>query len=450
MNLKIMIKRLVFFVLFFALLLPNSFAAFPQSFSDIVKKEKSKVVHVLNTSVSKATQVPQIFQDFFGQQAPQQKRRQTASGSGFFVSPDGYILTNNHVIDKAESLTVILEDETSHKAKVIGADPRTDLALLKIDIKKAPYVKFGNSDKLAIGDWVVAIGNPLGLDFTVTAGILSAKGRDIFGGTAYGDFLQTDAAINRGNSGGPLYNTKGEVIGINTAIVVGGQGLGFAIPSNLAVNIMDSLRKDGKVLRGWLGVGIQNVTPDLADGFQMPKGKKGVAITGVQKSSPAAKAGLKSGDVIVFYDGKKVEKTTQLQKYVAETKIGRRVNIQIYRDGKKLTKRAKIVLLPKNLGSIKIESGLENYGIQLSPIDKQLKAKLGLKESYGLYLSRLEPNGLARKNDLRVGDVILEVNRVKIRNINDFKKALKKSAKNTALILIFRNNSRIFRSLPVK
>ena len=450
MNLKIMIKRLVFFVLFFALLLPNSFAAFPQSFSDIVKKEKSKVVHVLNTSVSKTTQVPQIFQDFFGQQAPQQNRRQTASGSGFFVSPDGYILTNNHVIDKAESLTVILEDETSHKAKVIGADPRTDLALLKIDIKKAPYVKFGNSDKLAIGDWVVAIGNPLGLDFTVTAGILSAKGRDIFGGTAYGDFLQTDAAINRGNSGGPLYNTKGEVIGINTAIVVGGQGLGFAIPSNLAVNIMDSLRKDGKVLRGWLGVGIQNVTPDLADGFQMPKGKKGVAITGVQKSSPAAKAGLKSGDVIVFYDGKKVEKTTQLQKYVAETKIGRRVNIQIYRDGKKLTKRAKIVLLPKNLGSIKIESGLENYGIQLSPIDKQLKAKLGLKESYGLYLSRLEPNGLARKNDLRVGDVILEVNRVKIRNINDFKKALKKSAKNTALILIFRNNSRIFRSLPVK
>ena len=450
MNLKIMIKRLVFFVLFFALLLPNSFAAFPQSFSDIVKKEKSKVVHVLNTSVSKATQVPQIFQDFFGQQAPQQNRRQTASGSGFFVSPDGYILTNNHVIDKAESLTVILEDETSHKAKVIGTDPRTDLALLKIDIKKAPYVKFGNSDKLAIGDWVVAIGNPLGLDFTVTAGILSAKGRDIFGGTAYGDFLQTDAAINRGNSGGPLYNTKGEVIGINTAIVVGGQGLGFAIPSNLAVNIMDSLRKDGKVLRGWLGVGIQNVTPDLADGFQMPKGKKGVAITGVQKSSPAAKAGLKSGDVIVFYDGKKVEKTTQLQKYVAETKIGRRVNIQIYRDGKKLTKRAKIVLLPKNLGSIKIESGLENYGIQLSPIDKQLKAKLGLKESYGLYLSRLDPNGLARKNDLRVGDVILEVNRVKIRNINDFKKALKKSAKNTALILIFRNNSRIFRSLPVK
>ena len=294
-----MIKRLVFFVLFFALLLPNSFAAFPQSFSDIVKKEKSKVVHVLNTSVSKTTQVPQIFQDFFGQQAPQQNRRQTASGSGFFVSPDGYILTNNHVIDKAESLTVILEDETSHKAKVIGTDPRTDLALLKIDIKKAPYVKFGNSDRLAIGDWVVAIGNPLGLDFTVTAGILSAKGRDIFGGTAYGDFLQTDAAINRGNSGGPLYNTKGEVIGINTAIVVGGQGLGFAIPSNLAVNIMDSLRKDGKVLRGWLGVGIQNVTPDLADGFQMPKGKKGVAITGVQKSSPAAKAGLKSGDVIV-------------------------------------------------------------------------------------------------------------------------------------------------------
>ena len=407
-------------------------------------------MHVLNTSVSKTTQVPQIFQDFFGQQAPQQNRRQTASGSGFFVSPDGYILTNNHVIDKAESLTVILEDETSHKAKVIGTDPRTDLALLKIDIKKAPYVKFGNSDKLAIGDWVVAIGNPLGLDFTVTAGILSAKGRDIFGGTAYGDFLQTDAAINRGNSGGPLYNTKGEVIGINTAIVVGGQGLGFAIPSNLAVNIMDSLRKDGKVLRGWLGVGIQNVTPDLADGFQMPKGKKGVAITGVQKSSPAAKAGLKSGDVIVFYDGKKVEKTTQLQKYVAETKIGRRVNIQIYRDGKKLTKRAKIVLLPKNLGSIKIESGLENYGIQLSPIDKQLKAKLGLKESYGLYISRLEPNGIARKNDLRIGDVILEVNKVKIKNTNDFKRALKKSSQNKALILVYRNNNSIFRSLPVK
>ncbi len=441
-------RRLVFFVLLITLFIPSSFAAFPQSFSDIVKKEKSKVVHVLNTSVSK-TKVPQVFQDFFGNQIPQQDRRRTASGSGFFVSPDGYILTNNHVIDKAESLTVILGDETSYKANVVGKDPRTDLALIKIDIKKASYVRFGNSDKLKIGDWVVAIGNPLGLDFTVTAGILSAKGRDIFGGTAYGDFLQTDAAINRGNSGGPLFNTRGEVIGINTAIVVGGQGLGFAIPSNLAVKIMDELKKNGEVRRGWLGVGIQNVTLELSANFKLPKGTKGVVITGIQKKSPADKAGLKSGDVVVTYNGKKVEKSTQLQKYVAETKIGQRVTIQIYREGKKIAKKVRIVLVPENLSNVKIESGLEKYGMGLSSMDRRLKERLGLKQTYGLIIRSLIKNGLAQQNDLRVGDVILEVNKVKIRNINDFKNALKKSSQGKALLLIYRNKTTIFRSLPV-
>ena len=438
-------STIIFIIIFLA---QQLYAAFPNSFSDIVKQEKIKVVHVLNTSVVKA-RVPTFFKDFFEDRQQQQERRQTASGSGFFISKDGYIVTNNHVIDGAESLEVVLSDETSYEAKVIGTDPRTDLALIKIDIKNAPFVKFGNSNKLEIGDWVVAIGNPLGLDFTVTAGILSAKERDIFGGTAYGAFLQTDAAINRGNSGGPLYNTKGEVIGINTAIIAGGQGLGFAIPSNLAVKIVEELKQNGEVRRGWLGVGIQNVTPDLSISFQLPKGTKGVAITGIQEDSPAAKAQLKRGDVIISYNGKPIRKTSQLQQNVAESKIGSKNKIVVYRNGKKVTKTVQVSLAPKDLSTFKVNPEFSSFDMILTPVTRDIRESLGLTEKHGLLIQQIKPDGIASKNDLKVGDIILEVNTTKVRSIADFNSSIKKSVNKKALLLLFRDGNTIFRSLPV-
>ena len=433
------------------LLFTNSvFAAFPNSFSDIVKKEKNKVVHVFNTSTREDRRLS-IFDNLFPTPIPPQKRTQVASGSGFFVSKDGYILTNNHVIEDSDSLEVILSDETVHPAELIGKDPKTDLALIKIKIQNAPFVKFGDSDKIEIGDWVIAIGNPLGLDFTVTTGILSARNRDIFRGTAYGTFLQTDAAINQGNSGGPLFNIKGEVIGINTAIAAQGQGLGFAIPSNLAVKIFKELKENGAVLRGWLGVGIQNVSAESATQFQIPSGKKGVVITGVQTGSPAERGGLKRGDVIVQYNNVSIQKTSELQQNVAETKIGTSIKIKVYRNGNLITKNVKIDSFPEDLSSIKFEINTGAYGLILSPLTRDIRNQRNIQKiEGGLIIQRLEEDGLAYNNDLRVGDVVLEVNGKKMQSVQDFFTAIDATKKEQALLLILRKSERIYRSLPIQ
>lgn len=442
-------KKYHLLVVFFLLFTTNVFAAFPNSFADIVKKEKDKVVHVFNTSTREDRRF-NIFDDFFQAPPPPQKRTQVASGSGFFVSQDGYIVTNNHVIEDADSLEVILFDETAYPAKLIGKDPRTDLALIKIEIKNAPFVQFGNSDKIEIGDWLIAIGNPLGLDFTVTVGILSAKNRDIFGGTAYGTFLQTDAAINQGNSGGPLFNIKGEVIGINTAIAAQGQGLGFAIPSNLAVKIIEGLKEDGEIKRGWLGVGIQNVSAESATNFQIPKGKKGVVITGVQANSPAEQGGLQRGDVIVQYNSKPIQKTVELQQNVAETTIGKKVNIKVYRKGKLIVKRVKIGSIPEDLSSVQFKPDLGTYGLVLIPLTREIRNQRGIQKiDGGLFIQRLEPDGVAQKNDLRIGDVILEANGKKMNNVQDFFHAISDAKKEQVLLFVLRNNEKIYRSLPI-
>ena len=443
-------KKYIILTLLLVFTTTSAFATFPSSFSAIVKNEKNKIVHVFNT-FTRADRNLSIFDDLFQTPILPQKRTQVASGSGFFVSKDGYILTNNHVIEGADSLEVILFNEVAYPAKLIGSDVRTDLALIKIEIRNAPFVRFGDSDKLEIGDWVVAIGNPIGLDFTVTAGILSAKNRDIFRGTAYGTFLQTDAAINQGNSGGPLFNINGEVIGINTAISAQGQGLGFAIPSNLAVKIMEELKEHGEISRGWLGVGIQNVTAELSSNFQLPKGKKGVAITGVQIKSPAENAGLQRGDVIVKYNGHIITKTSELQQNVAETKVNTTVAVQVYRSGKLILKKVKIVSTPQDLNSVKFNTDSGAYGVLLTPLTRQIRNRRGIKKTEGgLFIQRIEKGGLAEKNDLRVGDVILEVNAIKMRNILDFSGAITNTKKTQALLLILRNNEKIFRSLPTK
>jgi serine protease Do len=424
----------------------------PDSFSAIFKSEKEKVVHIGTTATVNNVHQNNPFFNQFGDLFPQ-KRKVSALGSGFIISRDGYIVTNNHVVEKADKIEITLFNERTYAAKVIGKDKQTDLALLKIEAedKNLPVVKMGDSSKVEIGNWVVAIGNPLGLDHTITAGILSARNRDIFNGISYGSFLQTDAAINPGNSGGPLYNMDGEVIGINTAIVAGGQGLGFAIPSNLAVKVIAQLKSKGKVERGWLGVGIQNVSHDLAESFSIPKGEKGVALTSVAPNSPAAKGGLKQGDVIVEFAGIKVGKTTELQQVVAETVPGKTVRIKIYRNGK-----IKYLKIKVGLRDSRSLSSLDNkdnkYGLRLVEVTPETRKNLNLQQNYGLVVYEIDITGVAYSKGLREGDVILEANRKKMVALKDFSNAVKISKKKSkpVSLLISRAGRLIFMALPTK
>ncbi|HZW36042.1 MAG TPA: Do family serine endopeptidase, partial [Candidatus Deferrimicrobiaceae bacterium] len=288
-----------------------------------------------------------FWNNFFGNMPREQKRR--SLGSGFIVSEDGYILTNAHVVEKADEVTVTLLDKEEFKAQVVGTDPKTDIALIKIKAgKKLPFVHLGDSEKLEIGEWVLAIGNPFGLGHTVTAGIVSAKGR-IIGSGPYDDFIQTDASINPGNSGGPLFNLKGEVVGINTAIIQGGQGIGFATPIHLAKAILGQLKEKGKVTRGWLGVYIQKLTPEMAESLKVP-GKKGALVADVTKDGPAAKAGIRSGDVIVAFNGKPVNDEHELPQIVAVTPPGKKADIKVIREGKEIS-------IPVTIGEMEGEPG---------------------------------------------------------------------------------------------
>ena len=422
----------------------NTILAHPNTFTELVKTEREKVVHITTTSIRQDQGTPYQFSP---NHSSPYDRRQTAFGSGFIISKDGYVVTNNHVVTEANKIEVLLLNGESYIAKIVGTDPRTDIALLKIDVKNVPFVKFGDSKQLAIGAWVVAIGNPYGLDYTVTAGILSARDRDIFSGTAYGQFLQTDAAINQGNSGGPLFNLQGEVIGINTAIIAGGQGIGFAIPSNLTQKIIQQLKEYGEVRRGWLGVSIQNIDENLSKSFQLPDKQKGVAITGVLKDSPAQKSGIQQGDVIIKFDGKDITKVTQLQQTVAETSPDSKVKVVVYRDGKELVLMVQVGNSPRKEKN-KEEVSTNSYGFVLSPVTQEIKRRYSLKYSYGLIVVKVDPAGIARDNDIQQGDIILEVNRVKVESIEDFNRVVQQ-ADNNLLLYINRNNREEFRSLPV-
>ncbi len=424
--------------------------AHSESFSTIFKLEKEKVVHI-STSAVINSQHPQnpFYEQFFGK-IPK-KRRQSALGSGFIISSDGYIVTNNHVVDKADKIEVTLFNEKIYKAEVIGKDSQTDLALIKIDAENLPVVKMGDSSKVEIGDWLVAIGNPLGLDHTITAGILSARSRDIFNGIGYGKFLQTDAAINPGNSGGPLYNMAGEVIGINAAIVAGGQGLGFAIPSNLSVKIIEQLKNSGKVQRGWLGVGIQNVSHELAESFGLPTGTKGVALTSIGRETPAQRAGLKQGDVIVKFGNVKIGKTTELQLAVAETLPGDIAKVKLYRDGKIMHMDIQVGLRPSG-DLVSLDSTENKYGLRLIEVTPETKQSLNLQQDYGLVVYELDTNGIAYEKGLRRKDVIIEGNRKKLKTLQDFYDAVETSKKKSQplTILVARKGRPIFMALPTE
>ncbi len=369
-------------------------------------------------------------------------------GSGFIISQDGYVLTNNHVVENATEITVILHNEKTYSAKVIGTDPKTDLALIKIDAKGLPTVKLGDSDKLQVGEWVMAIGNPFGLAETVTAGIVSAKGR-VIGSGPYDDFIQTDASINPGNSGGPLFNIRGEVVGINTAIIEQGQGLGFAIPINIARDLLSQLKK-GEVVRGWLGVVIQEVTPELAQSFGL-KEPTGALVSDIEVGSPAEKAGIRKGDIILKFNGKEITKVKELPAIVAMTPVGETVTVTILRDGKTRDVTLKVGKMPGEgmIGGtppIKPGPGVKSeLGLAVEAITPTIAQYLGLPDTDGVIVTAVESGSFAERAGVMKGDVIRELNRKKIRNLAEFNAEMTNSGKTGRyLFLILRSGNTIF------
>ncbi len=432
----------------------------------VAKRAKNSVVNV--SSLKKTTQEGQRFLDpffddpffrrFFGEEferrtpAPRQFQQQ-GLGSGVIVTSDGYIITNNHVIEGADELNVSLPDKRTLKAKVIGTDPKTDVAVIKIDTSNLPTLPWGDAAQLEVGEMVLAVGNPFGLSQTVTMGIISAIGRANVGIVDYEDFIQTDAAINPGNSGGALVNLKGELIGINTAIFSqsgGYMGIGFAIPSNMAKSVMQSLLKHGKVIRGWMGVSIQDVTPDLAKEFDAPE-NKGALVGEVMEDSPASKAKLERGDIITTYNGVTVRDANHLRGLVADTAPGTAAHLSVWRDKKTVDLKVTIGELPKELakagrdGSGKGEHALA--GITVENV-RQSDRSSPSKPSSGVVVTDLEPESSAERAGLRTGDVIREINRKPVKDVRDFERLTSQlSPQSPVLLLVNRGNSTIFLSI---
>jgi serine protease Do len=376
-----------------------------------------------------------LFGQFFGQQAPQQPRKQQGMGTGFIISSDGFILTNNHVVNGADEVMVKLSDGREIKAELKGTDDKLDVALLKISDKAAlPFAELGDSDALEVGEWVMAIGNPFGLAHTVTAGIVSAKGR-VIGSGPYDDYIQTDASINPGNSGGPLFNSSGKVIGINTAIIAGGQGIGFAIPINMAKSVAEQLKATGKVVRGYLGVNFDKLSPKLAKSLGLAS-DKGVIVTHVEKGSPADKAGLKIEDVIVQFDGKPVNAETDLPKVVAGTPVGKKVQIVVFRKAKRLVLSATVA--QGRSGGVVGEPTTASIGISVRELTPELARQLGLKDAKGVVVSEVKPGSSADEVGMVRGDLVLEFNGQSVDSLEEFAALAAKVAKGEVVRLLLR------------
>ncbi len=384
--------------------------------------------HFFGSPFGKDDPFNDFFEKFFGD-IPQQEYKQKSLGSGFIVDRDGYIVTNNHVVENADMIKVRLKSEEEFDAEIVGRDPNTDLALLKIKSNKdLPSIKIGNSDKLKVGEWVVAIGSPFGLEHTVTAGIVSAKER-VIGSGPYDDFIQTDAAINPGNSGGPLLNMQGEVIGINTAIYSrsgGYQGIGFAIPINLAKGIIEQLKDAGEVTRGWLGVAIQDVKDDLAEYYGI-KGQKGVLVTEVFKGDPADIAGIKAKDIIIAVNGKTVETSRELSSTIAGIGVGEKAKIKVVRDGK--TKTFNVKIAKRDDGKIASKQPDKEHedelGIRVTKLTTDIARKFNITDTDGVIVVSVEPDSKGALAGIMRGDIIKEINHKKIVSVKDYETVIK-------------------------
>ncbi len=392
-----------------------------------------------------------FFRRFFEQrpntQKPQKmpkKRRSVGQGSGFVISSDGYILTNNHVVGNADSVTVQMEDGNEYPAKIIGTDPPSDLAVIKIERSDLPFLSLGDSNMLEVGDWVLAVGNPFGLSHTITAGIVSAKGRSGIGLNDYENFIQTDAAINPGNSGGPLVNLDSKVVGINTAIFSrsgGYMGIGFAIPVNMAKRIKDQLIADGKVTRGRLGVYIQNLTKDLAESFEM-ENDDGILVSKVIAESPAENAGLKQGDIILELNGKPVEKVADFRNYIAMTDPGTKISLTILRNGSKEKLKVTVGKMNTNeQGQPSLPGKLPKLGLSLQKLTPELASELGYDDENGVLVTAVEPGSNAAETGIKRGDLIVEINRKSVSTPVQVRKIIADSNGKHLLLLIKNGDS---------
>jgi len=428
----------------------------PGNFSELAEKVRPGVVNIQVSKKVKPAGLERFRGNPFGDRDPfgeffgpfgnnSPDRRQQGVGSGFIMSKEGYILTNNHVVEDADQIKVKLAGGKEFNGKVIGRDPKTDLALIKIDAAaELQPLNLGNSDELKVGNWVVAVGSPFGLEQTVTAGIVSAKGR-VIGSGPYDNFIQTDASINPGNSGGPLINLQGEVVGINTAIIASGQGIGFAIPINMAREIAPQLQKRGHVTRGLLGVAIQDVTPELAKSLGL-KENKGALVSQVVPGGPAEKAGIEQGDVIVNFDGRTVGDSKDLPRIVASTPVGKSVTVKLLRDGKEVERQAKVGEMEDQNGSETPKNPIHpSLGMTVQNLTPQIARELGLKKSAGVVVTGIEPGSAAEEATIQVGDVIQSVNRIPVKNVEDFVKIVEKDkGKGSLLLLVQRGQNNLF------
>jgi serine protease Do len=464
-------QRFLIAILAAPLVLPASAASAargPDNIADVAEKVIEAVVNIsttqkVETRNSPVPQLPndpqldELFRDFFNRRGEPQNRersprRVSSLGSGFIIDASGIVVTNNHVISEADEINVILNDGSRLKAEIIGKDQKTDIALLRVKPDKPlKAVKFGDSDKLRLGEWVIAIGNPFSLGGTVTAGIVSARNRDINSGP-YDNYIQTDAAINRGNSGGPLFNLEGEVVGVNTAIISpsgGSIGIGFAVPSKTAVNVIDQLKEFGETRRGWLGVRIQQVTDEIAESLNI-RPARGALVAGIDEKGPAKPAGIEPGDVIVKFDGKEIKEMRDLPRVVADTPVGKQTPVVVIRKGKELTKTVTLGRLEdgeklaaanaKNDGAPERSVVKKTLGIELSNLSDDLRRRYSIKDTVkGIVITGVDANSPAAEKRLSPGDVIVEIAQEAFSSTDDFQARidkLKKEGRKSALLLV--------------
>ncbi|MGD9039806.1 MAG: DegQ family serine endoprotease [Desulfobacteraceae bacterium] len=433
----------------------------PGSFSHLVKGARQSVVNISTVKIIKGGRLFRMpfgeddpfhdwFERFFKDQIPKE-HRQRSLGSGFIIDKDGFILTNNHVVEKTDEIKVKLANEKEFDAKIIGRDPKTDLALIRIETDKPlEPLPLGDSEKLEVGEWVVAIGNPFGLGHTVTAGIVSAKYRQL-GAGAYDNFIQTDASINPGNSGGPLLNAQGEVVGINSAIYSrsgGNIGIGFAIPVNMAKDLLPQLKK-GKVVRGWLGVTIQKITPELKEKLNL-RDDKGALVADVTSSGPADKAGIERGDVIISFDGEEIGEMKELPYVVASTPVGKVVKVEVIRKGKRKILEVKIGKLKEEEAEEEFAEEVSDLGMTVDKITPELARQFGLSDERGLVVVQVENNSPAGEAGLRRGDIILEMDQEPMKDLDEYRKKIRQYKKgDTILFLVKRREATLYLTLKV-